>query len=426
MDTALSQLSKISNILTLYMPYDTFFGINLPKSCTMGDRPGGPFFDPNTGDNMVDKDDLFQEEDNTNPQNQDRDEPSSDEDDDIIDLFDTVEIPAEDIEEDIIELADMIEAPDDEILELTEEDQESVADDDVLELIEVGADEDETEDDILELTDIATADDVQDDGVLDLTQKVEASDVDDDIFDLTEPVTEDEVFDLLDTVEIPARDMTEDILEPVGIAQETDPDVDDDIFDPTEAVADFDIDEAAMDLTEPDESMEPDEEERFQETAELPSPGYEEDKELLALIDDIQATLNDEPVAAHVSDQEDTPQADESIEADTLEEDTDAYSFLDDDELIEDGDIPESETEFVDHLGIDLTSEIERKALEESQEAVLEDVKPTENVESGIAPGSLETAVKKALTEMLADENNPLAKAIENAVKKALGQGADT
>ena len=375
---------------------------------------------------MVDKDNLFQEEDGTNPQDQDRDEPSSDEDDDIIDLFDTVEIPAEDIEEDIIELADMIEAPDDEILELTEEDQESVADDDVLELTEVVTDEDETEDDILELTDIAAADEVQDDGVLDLTQKVEASDVDDDIFDLTEPVIEDEVMGFLDTVEIPAQDMTEDIFEPVDIAQEADPDVDDDIFDPTEAVADFDIDEAAMDLTEPDEAMEPDEGERFQETVALPSPGYEEDKELLALIDDIQATLNDEPVAAHVSDQEDTPQADESIEADTLEEDTDAYSFLDDDEFIEGGDIPESETEFVDHLGIDLTSEIERKALEESQEAVMEDVKPTENIESGIAPGSLETAVKKALTEMLADENNPLAKAIENAVKKALGQGADT
>jgi hypothetical protein len=38
----------------------------------------------------------------------------------------------------------------------------------------------------------------------------------------------------------------------------------------------------------------------------------------------------------------------------------------------------------------------------------------------------LETAVKQALTEMLAGESNPLAKAIENAVRKALGQGAST
>jgi hypothetical protein len=443
----------------------------------MGDRPGGLFFDPNTGDDMVDKDDLFQEEDETNPQDQDRDEPSSDEDDDIIDLLDTVEIAAEDMEEDIIELADTVEAADDGNIELTEKSQGSVVDEDVLDLTEVVTDENELEDDILELTDIAAADDAQDDGVLDLTQKIEASDVEDeiidlteaaaeddvislldtvempaqdmtkdvlepadsvqetesedgdDIIDLTEAAAEDDVISLLDTVEMPAQDMTKDILEPADIAQEADPDVDDDIFDPSEAMADFDSDAAAMELTEPDEAdetMEADEGEGFQETVALPSQGYEEDKELLALIDDIQATLNDEPAAARVSDQEDIPQPDESIEVDTPEEDTDAYTFLDDDEIIENGDVPESETEFVDHLGIDLTSEIERKALEESQEAVMEDVKPIENLESDIAPGSLETAVKKALTEMLADENNPLAKAIENAVKKALGQGADT
>ena len=191
-------------------------------------------------------------------------------------------------------------------------------------------------------------------------------------------------------------------------------------------MAQDDVDEAAMDPTEPDEPSEPDQEERFEETVALSSAGYEEDKELLELIDDIQATLNDEPVAAGTGDQEDTPQADEAIDTDTLEDDADAYTFLDDDELIEGGDIPESETEFVDHLGIDLTSEIERKALEESQEAVMEDVKPAESMESGIAPVALETAVKQALTEMLADENNPLAKAIENAVRKALGQGENT
>ena len=488
----------------------------------MGDRPSGLFFDPNTGDDMVDKNDLFPEEDGINPQDQDREELSSDEDDDIIELLDTVEIPAENIEEEIIELEDMVEVSDDGIIELTEEAQESLADEDVLELTEVVTDEDELEDDVLELTDIVAADDAEADGALDLTQKAESSDIDDDIIDLTEPVTEDEVFELvdtvevpfkemvedsvepadfpwgltltplmtlvdqtehlaedevadfldtieipaqdtgednvetadtflepdadtgddvidltepmakdegmglLDTVEIPAQDMEEDSIEAADTAQELDLDTGDDIFDAAEAVDDFDIDEADMDLTETVEDMETDQEERFQETVALPSAGYEEDKELLELIDDIQATLNDEPVAERASDQEGTPQADESIEADALDNDADAYTFLDNDEFIEEGEVPESETEFVDHLGIDLTSEIERETLEKSQEAVSEDVIPTENLASGIAPGVLETAVKQALTEMLAEENNPLAKAIENAVKKALGQGTDT
>ena len=448
------------------MPYDTFFGINILRSCTMGDRPGSLFFDPNTGDDMVEKDDLYQEEDGTNFHDQDRDEPSPDEDDEIIELFDTAEIPADEIEEDIIELTDMVEVSSDGIIELTEEAQESLADDDVLDLNEVATDENQQEDDVLELTDIAAADDAEDDGDLDLTERAEASDIDDDIIDLMEPVTEDEVvgfldsveipaqdigkedvetadttweagsdtdeditaltdtiaedevIELLDTVEIPAEDMGEDSIETADTLREADSDLDDAIFDTTEAVDDFDIDEAAMDLTETVEDMEPDQEERFQEAVALPSTGYEEDKELLELIDDIQATLNDEPVTDRVSDQDGTPQADESIEADTLDKDADAYTFLDNDEVIEEGEVPESETEFVDHLGIDLTSETEKKPLE--------DIKPTEHVEAGIAPDVLETAVKQALTEMLADEDNPLAKAIENAVKKALGQGADS
>lgn len=375
----------------------------------MGDRPGDLFFDPNTGDDMVDKDDLFREEDGTNPQNQDGEGPSSDEEDDIIELFDTVEVPAEDIGEDIIELTDMVEVTDDEILDLTEEAQESVADDDILELTEVATDRDEAEDDVLGLTDIAAAEDTEDD-----------------IIDLTEPATEDEVFDLLDTVEIPAQDMTEDTGEAVETLGEAVPDTDDDLFEAGETVADIDIDEAITDLAETDETMEPDREERFQETAAPPPAGYEEDKELLELIDDIQATLNDEPVTSRASDQESTPQTDEPIQGDTLEKNDDAYTFLDDDELVEDKEITVSETEFVDHLGIDLTSEIEKNTLEEGQEGALEGVKPTESLEPDIAPDAIETAVKKALAEMLADKNSPLARAIENAVKKALGQEADS
>jgi hypothetical protein len=291
------------------------------------------FFDPNTGDDMVDKDDLFQEEDGIDPQDHDRDEPSSDEDDDIIDLFDTVEIPADIIEEDIIDLTETVDV-----------------------------DEAEQEDDVIDITDTAA----------------EEEEAQDEILDLTETVSGD------------------------------------------------DTGQTGMDQTESVEPVEPVQEEFSVETATMPSVGYEEDKELLELIDDIQATLDDEPVASHIDDREDTAEEDEAIDTDTREEDAETYTLLDDDDLADSDGIPESETEFVDHLGIDLTSEIERKALEENQDAAMEEVRPSEGMEPTMAPGSLETAVKQALTEMLADENNPLAKAIENAVKKALGQGENT
>ena len=372
---------------------------------------------------MVDKDDLFQEEDGINPQDHGRDEPSSDEDDDIIDLYDTVEIPADIIEEDIIELADTVEMSDDDIIELTEETHASVVDNEVLDLTEVVAEnENESEDDILDLTDIADTDETEDEGVLDLTQKAEASEVDDEILDLTEPVIEDEpedeIIDLLDTVEMSMDDM------------DNASDLDDnnlDAFDTADSpAAEDDTSQTGMDQTESVEPVEPVQEELAVETATTPSVGYEEDKELLELIDDIQATLDDEPLPAHVDDREDTTEEDEAIDTDTRGEDAETYTFLDDDDLSDSEGLPESETEFVDHLGIDLTSEIERKALEKNQDAATEEVKPSEGMEPTMVPGSLETAVKQALTEMLADENSPLTRAIENAVKKALGQGENT
>ena len=393
------------------------------------------FFDPNTGEDMVDKDDLFQEEDGIDPQDHGRDEPSSDEDDDIIDLFDTVEIPADIIEEDIIELADTVEMSDDDIIELTEETHASVVDNEVLDLTEVVAEnENESEDDILDLTDIADTDETEDEGVLDLTQKAEASEVDDEILDLTEPVIEDEpedeIIDLLDTVEMSmddmdnASDLDDNNLDAFDTAESpaAEEEVQDEILDLTEDVSEDDTSQTGMDQTESVEPVEPVQEELAVETATTPSVGYEEDKELLELIDDIQATLDDEPLPAHVGDREDTTEEDKAIDTDTRGEDAETYTLLDDDDLADGEGIPESETEFVDHLGIDLTSEIERKVLEENQDVAMEEVKPSEGMEPSMAPGSLETAVKQALTEMLADENSPLTRAIENAVKKALGQ----
>ena len=81
------------------MSYDTYFRINLPKLLTMGGCPEGLLLDPNTGDNMVEKDDFFQEEDGIDAQNHGGDEPSSGEEDDILDLTDVADVDdAEDAE----------------------------------------------------------------------------------------------------------------------------------------------------------------------------------------------------------------------------------------------------------------------------------------------------------------------------------------
>jgi hypothetical protein len=435
----------------------------------MGDHPEDFLLDPNTGDDMVDKDDLFQEEDGMDPQDHGGDEPTPDEDDDIFELLDVVETPDDAVEEEVIDLLEIAGETDDNVIELAEETEASDADDGILELTEVAAeDETEQEDDILELTDIADTAAEEREEILELTQEAEASDADDAILELTEVVAEDEteqeddfleLTDIVDTAaeareEVPdfteaaeASDVDEEILELTDAVTEDETEqeddileltdiadtaaeerveipeltqeaeasiVDDEILDLTETATEEVTEEEITDLTEPFEPSEPDQEERFADTVALPSVGYEEDKELLELIDDIQATLNDEPVAADTGYRKETAK------------DVESYTFLDDDELITDKDVTESETEFVDHLGIDLTSEIERKALREMQEAAMEEVRPTESLESTMAQDSLEKAVKQALTDMLADENNPLAKAIENAVKTALGQGRDT
>jgi len=400
---------------------------------------------------MVDKDDLFKEEDGTDPQDHGGDEPSSDEDDDIIDLFDTVDIPADAIEEDIIELEDITQETDSDVHAITQEIEIPETEDEILDLTEPVI-EDEPEDeaidfldtiempgkdieeDVIEPADIAQETEPDDHAI---TQEIETPETEDEILDLTEPVIEDEpedeAIDHLDTVEmsmddIVATNLDDNNLDAVDMVESpaAEEEAQGEILDPTETVAEDSTGQAVMDQMEPVESTEPVQDELVAETATPPSVGYEEDKELLELIDDIQATLNDEPIASHVDDREDISEEDEAADTDTREEDAESYTFLDDDGFMDDKGIPQSETDFVDHLGIDLTSEIERKALEESQEATMEDVQPTEGMEPAIGPGSLETAVKQALTEMLTDENNPLTKAIENAVKKALGQGENT
>jgi hypothetical protein len=159
----------------------------------------------------------------------------------------------------------------------------------------------------------------------------------------------------------------------------------------------------------------------------LPKP-YEEDKELLELIDDIQATLDMDPQKADTDEAE--PLVDEKAAMDSddfLENDAEPYELIDDNTVFADPDLADTESELYDNLGIDLTSEIERKAFEEAQEAAIDEVQPPEDVdvkpqEAPVPTDSVKSAVKEALSDMLAEEDNPLTKAIEKAVRKALGQ----
>jgi DNA segregation ATPase FtsK/SpoIIIE, S-DNA-T family len=415
---------------------------------------------------MADKDDLFPEEDGTDPQDPDATDSASDEDDDIIDLLDSVDTP--DDAKDVIELsdADIVDTADAEVIDLTE----AVEAEDVLELTEK-VDASDAEEEIFELKDTVSMDalDPEDDDIVELTEEVEPGGADQEIFELKDTVSmdaldpedddiveltdearvsDDEIVELtepVDEAEITPRDETfvptdfEDTIAMEGgavsdIAQEEDlPDGEDEIVEPVEA-----LDEA--EITPRDETFTPTDFEdtmaldselvRQAETdqADVPIKEFEEDKELLELIDDIQATLDEEPEAVDSDLEEGLSETEEAIETDIIqEEEVEPYELIDDDTIFAEQELADSETELFDNLGIDLTSEIERKALKEVQEAAIEEVQPPEAMEGltetdSVKTDSVETAVKHAISDMLSDEDNPLVKAIEKAVKKALGQ----
>jgi len=157
------------------------------------------------------------------------------------------------------------------------------------------------------------------------------------------------------------------------------------------------------------------------------SKSYEEDKELLELIDDIQSTLDTEPKQADVDAEVGLFEEEAAGDADDVDQKAaQSYELMDDNAVFADPDLPDTESELYDNLGIDLTSEIERKAFEEAQEAAIEDVRPPEVVdavpeEKPIPSDAIISAVKAALTDLLTEEDNPLTRAIEKAVRNAMG-----
>jgi hypothetical protein len=84
--------------------------------------------------------------------------------------------------------------------------------------------------------------------------------------------------------------------------------------------------------------------------------------------------------------------------------------ILGDEEPFETTELSESDSEFVDHLGLDLTSEFSREIFGDDTVAAF----------AGIDPALLEKAIELVVQKMLAQKESPLVKAIMQAVKNAM------
>lgn len=288
---------------------------------------------------------------------------------------------AEDEDEDVIELSDTFEDSDEEqILELEEAIDKVSEEMDVLELKEEAPAAFGTEDDIFDTASESAAEVEDDEEVLDLTLEV-----------TEKSSSDDEILELDDLHEAPPVDSKDTVSEPA---------------EPQAAV-------------------------------------IEEDKEILELIEDIQATLEKdteppdtvpEPEALEIENGADDDQAAAStVSTDDLQESSDTGMktepaaplneieendaktadeplILGDEEPLESTDLSESDSEFVDHLGLDLTSEFSREIFGDDAVAAF----------AGIDPALLEKAIELVIQKMLAEKESPLMKAIMQAVKNAM------
>jgi hypothetical protein len=318
---------------------------------------------------MAENNDLFPEDEDRDPQAEEKSEDQSSDQE-----------PASSEDEEIIELVD---AADEDLVELTDE-------------IDTG--QAEAEEEIIDLTDIADTGQAEaEEEIIDLT----------DIADTGQAEVEDDIVELTDTVDDSEPESLEEIAEPAEESDSGQEEVEEDIVGLTE--------ESDKDIAPADKEI---------------GVAMEEDKELIALIDDIQSTLNGEKAtptdetAVSASDEE-TIDIENSIDTEAIDEDELMGPYmLGDDEYVE-TELSESESEFVDHLGIDLTSEVAKSALDEAEEATIEDVKAVEELRSTpMETGQLEETVKKTIANMLADEDSPISKAIDAAVKKELDKRA--
>lgn len=350
---------------------------------------------------------------------------------------------------------------DEDIIDLTEKASSLEDEDDIIELSETfDPPASESEEDILDLTEPVIEDDLEDEGVLDLVDLTEPVGDQEEILDLMEPVIEDDpvdedVFDLVNLAE-PAGDQEEIfVLAEPALQESLDGDeiidIEDDILDLEVTVEPFseeneedeildlsDIDDGSLEdaiaSSEQVEGLEPESEdnilnltEEAEEAAggipeEMPSivvPGPSDDQEILDLIDDIQSTLDETDSAAEGTgveqlDSEEVP----SLVDEMDEASIDPAVLVGNGDPIDADDLKEIDTELLDNLGIDLTSELNRDILsnDDEKESIAD---KDEDIPFEAADSTLGDRVEKIVEQVVHEKLKAMVdKRIQEAVQK--------
>ncbi len=167
-----------------------------------------------------------------------------------------------------------------------------------------------------------------------------------------------------------------------------------------------DEDEDIVELADETEATESEIENAPFEPTDRAAVETDEDKQILELIDDIQSTLDEtkETETESTEDEVDqTPLAEEVIDK---EESFEKSIILGDEETFETEELSYSESEFVDHLGLDLTSEFSKELFEKDSEI------------SVVLMEKIEKAVERVIHKIISNKHSPLFQAIIKAVKK--------
>lgn len=271
-----------------------------------------------------------------------------------------------------------------------------------------------------EFLDADSTPDEDDDDIIDLIDLSEEFD-DEEVFELTETV-DDMTVPTPDDVAAAAAGTDEDVIDLSSVA-DTGSGQDEDILDLSdedvldlhdETVEASDLDEGIIDLS--------DHEARVQDADATDAGGVQpaetaatdEDKEIMELIDDIQSSLNraDEPGEAQAVQETEPDDDDHAVDPPVEASDVAAevtYEkpiILGDEETIEEEDSSYSDSDFVDNLGLDLTSEFSKELFEGGSKA------------SALSMERLEELMEKVLNKMLSDENSLLVRTITQAVNK--------
>jgi len=313
-------------------------------------------------------------------------EKESEKDEDIIDLTEKASLPED--EDDIIELSETVDQP-----------------------------ASESEDDILDLTQTVIEEGPEDEDVLDLVDFAEPAGDQEEILNLAEPVLqesldEDDILDLEDAGDPFSEE--EKILDLSYI----DDDSLEDAIASSETVEGLETEPGGhiLNLTE---EVEDGGDGIPEEMPSIAVPRPSDDQEILDLIDDIQSTLDQTDSAAEGTGvEEEDAEEDPSLMDETDEASIDPAVLMGNGDSIDADDLVEAETELLDNLGIDLTSELNRDILNEEDKTESmadndEDI-PFEAVDSSLGD-RVEEIVERVLQEKLA---SMIDKRIDEAVQK--------